>query len=100
MAVLHHPSIEDIRLEQVLYALSESTRLMIFKRLYTSNQERNCSYFEDLGRKNNLSHHYKVLRESGIIQVRIEGRQRLISLRLNELNNCFPGLLDSIYKNI
>ncbi|MGT2908074.1 ArsR/SmtB family transcription factor [Streptococcus dentiloxodontae] len=100
MKALYHPDIEDIQIEQILYALSEPIRLAIFKELYNSMQERSCSYFSDLGQKNNLSHHYKMLRESGLIRVRVEGRQRFISLRLEELNQKFPGLLDSIYKSI
>lgn len=100
MKDLFHPSVIDMKLEQVLYALSEPIRLAIFKELYQSGKERNCSYFSDLGKKNNLSHHYKMLRESGVTRVRIEGRHRFISLRLEELNERFPGLLESIYKGL
>ncbi|EHJ52242.1 ArsR/SmtB family transcription factor [Streptococcus macacae] len=99
MKSLLHPSLDTITVEQVLYALSEPTRLAIFKQLYACQQERNCSFFSDLGQKNNLSHHFKILRESGIIHVRIEGRQRFISLRQAELDKKFSGLLIAIYKN-
>ncbi|EHI74146.1 ArsR/SmtB family transcription factor [Streptococcus tangpeifui] len=100
MKNLSHPATADIKLEQILYALSEPIRLAIFRELYKSNKERNCSYFSDLGKKNNLSHHYKMLRENGLIRVRIDGRQRFISLRLDELNERFPGLLESIYESL
>lgn len=99
MISLTHPSLETITLEQILYALSEPTRLAIFRQLYRSQEERNCSSFSDLGQKNNLSHHFKTLRESGIIHVRIDGRQRFISLRQAELDKKFPDLLAAIYRS-
>ena len=99
MKSLSHPSINDINLEQILSAHSEPTRLAIFKELYSAQDEKNCSSFSSLGQKNNLSHHFKTLRECGIIYVRIEGRKRCISLRNEELNKKFPNLLKVIYDN-
>lgn len=49
--------------------------------------------------KNNLSHHYKTLRESGLIHVRVSGRQRFMSLRKIELQEKFPDLIDTIIKS-
>lgn len=100
MKSLFHPSVIDIKLEQILYALSEPIRLAIFRELYQSRRERSCGFFSGLGKKNNLSHHYKVLRENGLIRVRIEGRHRFVSLRLDELEEKFPGLLENICKSM
>jgi DNA-binding transcriptional ArsR family regulator len=47
-----------------------------------------------------LSHHFKVLRESGLINVRIDGKQRFLSIRYEDLEQRFPGLLDSVIQNI
>jgi DNA-binding transcriptional ArsR family regulator len=99
MKSLFHPTIDNITLEQILYALSDPTRLTIFFRLFNLEDEKSCSYFDDLAKKNNLSHHFKILRESGIIKVRIEGRHRFISLRKEEVNLKFPQLFDTIYCN-
>ncbi|MGQ0518162.1 ArsR/SmtB family transcription factor, partial [Bacillus sp. D-CC] len=46
--------------------------------------------------KSTLSHHFKVLRESGVMYTRLEGTQRFISIREDDLNARFPGLLDVI----
>lgn len=46
--------------------------------------------------KSTLSHHFKVLLESGVMYTRIEGTQRFISIRTEYLNKRFPGLLDTI----
>ena len=56
MKSLSHPSINDINLEQILSALSEPTRLAIFKELYSAQDEKNWSSFSSLGQKNNLKY--------------------------------------------
>jgi DNA-binding transcriptional ArsR family regulator len=79
----------------VLHALSDPARLEIGRRL-ADGDEWSCGIF-DLGlSKATLSHHFRVLREAGIVAVRPEGRKRLLSLREDDLNARFPGLLDAI----
>ena len=46
--------------------------------------------------KSTSSHHFKVLREAGIVRAREEGTRRFYRLRRDELEQRFPGLLDSI----
>lgn len=50
--------------------------------------------------KSTLSRHFKLLRESGVMYTRIEGTQRFISIRTEDLNKRFPGLLDTILQVI
>ena len=79
----------------MLHALSDPARLEIVRRL-ADGDEWSCGIF-DLGlSKATLSHHFRVLREAGIVAVRPEGRKRLLSLREDDLNARFPGLLDAI----
>jgi DNA-binding transcriptional ArsR family regulator len=67
-------------LSSVLHALSDPARLEIVRRL-ADGDEWSCGIF-DLGlSKATLSHHFRVLREAGIVAVRPEGRKRLLSLR-------------------
>jgi len=46
--------------------------------------------------KATLSHHFKVLRECGVVRTRPEGRKRLLSLRADDLEARFPGLLNAV----
>ena len=79
----------------MLHALSDPARLEIVRRL-ADGDEPSCGTF-DLGlSKATLSHHFKVLRETGVVRTRPEGRKRLLSLRTDDLNHRFPGLLDAI----
>jgi len=96
MKMLYHPSTEQIKLAAVLYALSDSTRLDIVKNLAKSSEECCCRGFDTLVAKSTMSHHFRVLRESGLIQVRLEGTHRFVSLRRDELDARFPGFLAAV----
>jgi DNA-binding transcriptional ArsR family regulator len=91
----HHPSREELELSSVLHALSDPARLEIVRRL-ASGAEPSCGTFELGLSKATLSHHFRVLRESGVVLVRPEGRKRLLSLRSEDLNARFPGLIEAI----
>jgi DNA-binding transcriptional ArsR family regulator len=94
----HHPSRPELELSSVLHALSDPARLDIVRRL-AEGDEPSCGTF-DLGlSKATLSHHFRVLREAGVVSVRPEGRKRLLSLRLDDLDARFPGLMDAVLES-
>ncbi|MCG8397610.1 metalloregulator ArsR/SmtB family transcription factor [Bacillus atrophaeus] len=96
MNIPNHPKTEKLQLTKVLHALSDPLRLELVKRL-AETKEKTCSTCTDIQvAKSTLSHHFKVLRESGIAQVRIEGKHRYYSLRTDDLQQAFPGLLEAI----
>jgi DNA-binding transcriptional ArsR family regulator len=91
----HHPGRRELELSAVLHALSDPARLEIVRRLATGD-EPPCGTFELGLSKATLSHHFRVLRESGVVRTRPEGRKRLLSLRADDLEARFPGLLDAV----
>ena len=97
MRALHHPKRDQIQLAAVLYALSDPTRLEVVRQL-AQVSEQACGTFDLPSTKATLSHHFKVLREAGITLTRTEGVYRFISLRKEDLEARFPGLLQSILK--
>ncbi|MBB6215400.1 DNA-binding transcriptional ArsR family regulator [Anaerosolibacter carboniphilus] len=99
MRELFHPNIDQLNLPAILKALGDPIRLNIIKNL-ANNYETTCACCNIDLPKSALSHHFRVLRESGLIKVRIEGKQRFLSIRYEELEERFPGLLDLIIKNI
>lgn len=82
-------------LTDILYALSDPLRLKIVRRL-ADEGETACGDFEVRMPKSSLSHHFKVLRDAGVIATRAEGVQRINRLRREELDATFPGLLDAV----
>ncbi len=99
MRELFHPNIDQLCLSTILNALGDPIRLQIIKSL-ASQCETTCACCNINLPKSTLSHHFKVLREAGLIKVRIEGKQRFLSIRSNELEVRFPGLLNTIIKSI
>ncbi|MGF1459613.1 MAG: ArsR/SmtB family transcription factor [Leptolyngbyaceae cyanobacterium] len=95
MKPIYHPDKNDITLEGVLYALGDPIRLAIVKRLADS-PELPCAAINAAVAKSTLSHHFKILREAGVIHCRKQGTQHLNSLRTEDLNQRFPGVLDAV----
>lgn len=99
MRLLYHPDQKAISLAGVLYALGDPVRLEIVKRL-AERGELPCAALEIPVAKSTLSHHFKVLREAGVLFCRKEGTQHLNSLRREDLDSRFPGLLDAVLRSI
>ena len=97
MRVLHHPPADSLELTGVLHALSDPVRLEIVRGLATDGGcERRCNAFALPVTKSTRTHHFRVLRESGVIEQRAEGTAVVNRLRRDELDARFPGLLDSV----
>ncbi|MFF8730577.1 ArsR/SmtB family transcription factor [Streptomyces sp. NPDC015171] len=93
---LPHPECEQIRLESVLHALSDSMRLRIVRELAATEAELSCSFFDLPVTKSTTTHHFRVLRESGVIRQVYRGTAKMNGLRRDDLDRLFPGLLDSL----
>jgi DNA-binding transcriptional ArsR family regulator len=99
---LRHPTREQIDLPMVLDCLSDPTRLAIVYMLAMQERaaaELCCGDFNALCGKSNLAYHFAKLRESGVMQTRIVGTNRLMKLRRVDLDARFPGLLDAVIKS-
>jgi DNA-binding transcriptional ArsR family regulator len=94
--MLRHPSAESIDLATVLAVLGDRTRLAIVARLARSGGPIACNGLADYGSKTNLSYHLAKLREAGVTRTEVRGTSRLVSLRRDDLDARFPGLLDAV----
>lgn len=97
MKTFNHPDLSDVPLSIVMLALADPSRLKIVRTLIDApDREFSCKEI-DLGiAKPTVSHHFETLRNAGVIVTRSAGTKRLSSLRLEELNRRFPGLVDLI----
>jgi DNA-binding transcriptional ArsR family regulator len=93
---LHHPDSDQIELTAVLAALSDPHRLRIVSQLAGSGDACRCGTFELGITKSTLTHHFRVLREAGVIRQQALGTAKLNSLRREDLEARFPGLLDAV----
>ena len=88
-SAIHHPSTDDIDLATVLRTLGDPARLTIV-RLLARAGEQNCTELQT------CSYHLKLLREAGVTRTRASGTVRYMSLRRDDLDARFPGLLDAL----
>ena len=92
---LIHPPPEDFTVLAILHALSDPTRMTVVQTLRAS-PECACGTFPVEVAPSTLTHHFRVLREAGIIRQREDGNRRWTTLRGEDLEARFPGLLDAI----
>jgi DNA-binding transcriptional ArsR family regulator len=91
-----HPDPSDFDLSAVLHALSDPQRRTIVSELAASSEPLPCGSIDlDVG-KSTRTHHFRVLREAGLIEQRREGTRKLTTLRRDEIDTAFPGLLDAV----
>jgi DNA-binding transcriptional ArsR family regulator len=89
------PQAEDMTLASVMAALSDPVRVAIVREI-AARGESACGTFELGISKATRSHHFKVLREAGLTRTRAEGTHRFVSLRREEVDQRFPGLLGAV----
>lgn len=97
MREFRHPKAADIELSRVLYALSDPVRLDVVRQLDREG-EASCAALDRGRPKSSMSHHFRVLRDAGVVLTRCEGTAHINSLRREELDRRFPGLLDAVLK--
>jgi len=93
---LHHPSRDEIELPAVLHALSDPQRLHIVRLLAEQDGSVPCGSLELTVTKSTATHHFRVLREAGVVHQVPTGTTKLTTLRRADLDAVLPGLLDAV----
>jgi DNA-binding transcriptional ArsR family regulator len=102
---LNHPAEDAVELTAVLSALAEPARLTIVRTVADQGSEGSeagvaCSdVWEKSGltaTKSTMSHHYKVLREAGLVVMWWVGAKKHVRLRRELVDVRWPGLLSAI----
>ncbi len=95
---LHHPEVEQLQLEGVLHALSDPIRLQMVRELAVRAEPCACGAVVVPVSKSTQTHHWRVLRENGVIRQVERGTSKLTELRRDDLDTRFPGLLDVVLR--
>ena len=93
---LHHSTREQIDLPAVLHALSDPQRLQIVRLLAVQDKPVPCGSLDLEVTKSTATHHFRVLREAGVIRQLQTGTSKLTALRREDLDTRMPGLLDAV----
>jgi DNA-binding transcriptional ArsR family regulator len=94
-----HPEADELSLPKVLAALADPARLATVRMLARVGESACGQVQHDAGlevSKSTMSHHLRILREAGITHSRVQGARRMLTLRRDDLDARFPGLLDAV----
>jgi len=96
----HSIDLDTIDGMTVLHALSDPVRLEIVRQLAgcSGSSDLKCGQIELPVTKSTASHHLKTLYEAGMLAAREQGTSKYVRLRRDELDERFPGLLDSVLR--
>ncbi|MGK5693637.1 ArsR/SmtB family transcription factor [Streptomyces sp. URMC 128] len=94
---LPHPRAEDLEVGPVLLALADDNRRRVVAELAARpDEERLCASFELPVSKSSRTHHWRVLREAGLVYQRDAGNRLYMRLRKDDLDRRFPGLIQAV----
>ncbi|WP_035791758.1 ArsR/SmtB family transcription factor [Kitasatospora mediocidica] len=94
--ITDHPPAEAITLQGVLEALVDPVRRSIVAQIAASSGDQACGTFDMAVTRSTSAHHFRVLRQCGLIRQYYVGTSKLNTLRREELDRAFPGLLDAV----
>lgn len=95
MAKKERTTPRSLRLESVLNALGDPVRLGIVRQL-ARDGESSCAALDGGRPKSTMSHHFRVLREAGLVEMRSQGTTHMNSLSRGPIDAAFPGLLAAV----
>lgn len=91
---IHHPPADALDLAQALRTVGDPLRLEMVRTLADQGELLCGALGDQLGLpKSTCSYHVRLLREAGLTRTRQAGTQRFISLRRDDLESRFPGLV-------
>lgn len=93
---VEHPDISEVSLQQVLEALVDPVRRMAVFQLAQAGEDLSCGNFTAPVSPSTLTHHFTILREAGLIRQYYMGTTKMNTLRANEMEERFPGLLSAV----
>ncbi|MEV4437661.1 helix-turn-helix domain-containing protein [Streptomyces sp. NPDC049577] len=90
-----HPEPAEMELGRVLSALADPLRRRVVRELAAGpdGEARTCSSFGLPVSKATVTHHFRALREAGLIRQVDRGNSRMATLRRADIERRFPGLL-------
>lgn len=91
-----HPDLGSVTLQQILEALVDPVRRSIVTQLGTAAEDVKCGGFGLAVSSSTATHHFRVLREAGLIRQYYAGTSKMNTLRRDEMDRAFPGLLEAL----
>jgi DNA-binding transcriptional ArsR family regulator len=84
----------------VLQALADPVRAEMVRRLRSAGEDQSCGVLHDDLPRSTASYHFRILRESGVIDQYDRSGRRLNRLREEYVQDLAPGLLDAVFATL
>ena len=95
MREIRHPSASELDLATILRTVGDPVRLAIVQELLARGECICTSLNEAVDiPASTLSYHLRLLREAGVTRTRAVRTERHVSVRRDDLDRLFPGLLE------
>ncbi|MGP4099724.1 ArsR/SmtB family transcription factor [Nonomuraea sp. KM90] len=91
-----NPSVSEVTLQQLLEAVADPVRRSVIAQLAIAGHDLSCGTFDLPVSRSTATHHFNVLREACVISQHYQGTTKMNSLRPDELDARFPGLLRAV----
>ena len=98
MRRIPHRDPADVPVTELMYALSDPARARIVGLLARARTPLTCGEISAGRPKSTMSHHFRILREAGVIETEVQGKEHLNRLRREELEERYPGLISPLLK--
>lgn len=79
-------------------ALADPVRVEIVGKLARAKRPLTCAEIRCDRPKSSMSHHFRILRDCGVIETRVTGKEHFNLLRGKELEQRFPGLARVLFR--
>jgi DNA-binding transcriptional ArsR family regulator len=97
---IRHPEVESFDLATIMRALGDPLRIQIVRLIGAEGEILCTEIYDRLGLPASTgSYHLRQLREAGITRASAVGTKRVISLRREDLDSRFPGLVDLVIRD-
>lgn len=97
---IQHPDVDSFDLATVMRALGDPLRIQFVRVIDVEGEILCTDLYERLGLPASTgSYHLRQLREAGVTRSRAVGAKRMTSLRRDDLQSRFPGLLDLVLRD-
>ncbi|MBD8044904.1 helix-turn-helix transcriptional regulator [Arthrobacter sp. Sa2BUA2] len=96
--ITDEPELADFDFSRVLNAIADPIRLAIVVQLAEGSTELRCGSFDLPVHPSTATHHFTALRQAGVIHQYYSGTARMNVLRRDDLEEAFPGFLESVVR--
>jgi DNA-binding transcriptional ArsR family regulator len=97
---IRHPEVESFDLATIMRALGDPMRIEMVRQVDAEGEILCTDLYDRLGLPGSTgSYQLRQLREAGITHSSAAGTSRIVTLRRNDLESRFPGLIDVVLRD-